>query len=154
MEKVYDTKFTTFLTRAYLKHDLKDPLSLGFDISYMLMILTALVFSILHLCNIFNTPILIIEIVIVAFFAFEWFTRFSLAIKEFYEIDVLHSRIKFMVNYESIIDVACLITFIVLIALKEEPNVYYLSMVHLLRVFKLNKYFRSYFKKKEKKESL
>ena len=151
MELKKETKFESFINRAYLKHDLKDPLSLVFDIFYMILITTAVVFSIMRLAGINLIVINIIEGVIVFFFFIEYIIRFSTAEKVYWEPTILYSKVRFLTNYESIIDVFCFIFFIVILALQDEPNVYYLAIVLLLRVFKLIKYPRHYFKKKENK---
>ena len=84
MELVKESKFSIFLQRAYLKHDLKDPVSLSFDIFYMMLITTALVFSVLHILGVFsreNLIFILIESGLVFLFFIEWVIRFAYAEK-------------------------------------------------------------------------
>lgn len=152
MELVKESKFSIFLQRAYLKHDLKDPVSLSFDIFYMMLITTALVFSVLHILGVFsreNLIFILIESGLVFLFFIEWVIRFAYAEKTYQETSVLYSKIRFFVNYESIIDILCLLMFIVLLGLEGEDYVNLIAGIHLLRVFKYLKYPVSYYKNKK-----
>ena len=69
--------------------------------------------------------------------------------KTYQETSVLYSKIRFFVNYESIIDILCLLMFIVLLGLEGEDYVNLIAGIHLLRVFKYLKYPVSYYKNKK-----
>ena len=150
-------KLKLFLHRAFESHNFRDPVSLCFDIFYIVLVLVSVVFSILEVTELWErVPAFeYIEYLIVALFAFEWFSCLYTADIEYTDVTPFKARLKWIISLESIIDIICLIVFIIsLIPIKNisyEVDLFLrlIVLIKLLRVLKWIKYFK---KKKHHKE--
>ena len=157
LEEKKPSKFKLFLFRAFEEHDIKDPICIIFDVFYMLLILTSLIFTIIEVTELWERveAFEIIEYVIVFFFAIEWFSMLYISDIVFPSFSRGKSMLLWISSFESIVDLICLVVFIVsfipLEGVSNEIELFFrfITLIKLIRVYKWHKYFLANKKRRE-----